>query len=63
MKQRTWTTEDGNEYEYMSKEEADASIKEMGNMMEFFEGTCLLCGGIRMNCSVECIEKQLKEKL
>lgn len=52
--------EDGSEYEPMSKEEADASVIEMSKMMEFFEGTCDRCGGIREDCTNECIQVQLK---
>ena len=44
----------------MTKEEAKASVREMANMMEFFEGTCELCGGMRKDCSAECVEKQLE---
>ena len=50
--------EDGNDMA-MSKREADASVKEFGRMMDFFEGTCELCGGMRKDCSAECVEQQL----
>ena len=54
-------TESGYEYEPMTKEEADASVREMGSMMDFFEGTCELCGKKRMHCDIECVRKQIKE--
>ena len=50
----------GNEIdEPMSEEEANASVEEFGRMMEFFEGTCEICGRMRKDCSAECVEKQL----
>ena len=52
--------ENGSEYHKMTKAEAKASVVEMGKMMEFFEGTCDLCGGIRKDCSAECVEAQIK---
>ena len=51
--------ESGNEIEPMTKEEAEASVQEFGRMMEFFEGTCELCGRMRKDCSAECVEKHL----
>jgi len=49
----------GNEIEKMTKEEAKASVHEMGKMMDYFEGICEYCGNKRMNCPMECIEMQL----
>lgn len=49
--------ENGNEIHKMTKEEANASVEEMGNMMDYFNETCERCGEKRMNCSMECLEK------
>lgn len=45
--------QNGNEIILMSKEEADASVEEMTNMIEFFDGICEYCGEKRMNCDYE----------
>ncbi len=55
-------TENGNEIPKMSKEEASASVDDMGKMMEYFDGTCEHCGQLRKNCSIGCIEKQLLKR-
>jgi Na+-translocating ferredoxin:NAD+ oxidoreductase RNF subunit RnfB len=51
----------GNEINTMTKEEADASVKDMRNMMKYFDEICEHCGKQRKNCSIDCIEKQLSE--
>lgn len=49
-------TEEGYEISTMSKEEAKASVKEMGNMMDYFEEICEHCNGKRMDCSQKCLD-------
>ena len=51
----------GNEIDELNQaeEEANASVEEFGRMMEFFEGTCEICGRMRKDCSAECVEKHL----
>lgn len=53
--------ENGAEEQIMSKQEAKASVKEMGNMMEFFDGICEKCGKQRKNCSDECVSTALRQ--
>lgn len=47
-------TEDGSEILQMSKSEAKASVKEMENMMDYFDGICEYCGEQRKNCDISC---------
>lgn len=51
-------TEDGYEIPEMTKEEADASVIEMGRMMDWFNGICEYCGKKRRDCDQECFDKQ-----
>ena len=53
----------GNEVIHMTKEEADASVEEMGNMMDYFDATCEHCGEQRKNCNFDTCEsfKDFKE--
>ena len=52
----------GNEIESMTKEEADASVEEMGRMMEYFDGICEYCWNQRKKCPIECIDMQRAKK-
>ena len=48
----------GNEIISMTKKEAEASVVEMGNMMEYFESICECCGNKKMDCPIECVRKE-----
>ena len=54
--------ENGNEMGVMTKEEADASVKEICSMMKYFDEICEHCGRQRKDCSMNCIEKQINHK-
>jgi len=47
-------TEEGYEIPSMSKQEAKASVDEMGKMMEYFNGICECCGKQRRDCKGDC---------
>jgi len=44
----------------MSKEEAEASVKDMADFVRYMDGTCERCGKRRADCPVECVEYRSK---